>query len=101
MKGRKYPKLEVVKYLYAVREVKYREGGQYVMIQLSEAQDVTWNDWYTTLQGHWMKKGEKRFKLYNLGCVYPLWFGWLGRSTWQMALTNDLYRVIIYIAGSP
>ena len=40
-----------------------------------------------------MKKGEIHFKLFNLDCVEPLWFGWLGQSTWQMALTNDLCEV--------
>ena len=48
IKGGNYPKEEVGKYLYAVREVKSREGRQYVRIQLLVAHDVTWDDWYTT-----------------------------------------------------
>ena len=40
-----------------------------------------------------MKKGEKKIKLFHSYCVDPLYFGWLGRSTWQMALTNSLCEV--------
>ena len=31
-KGRKYPEVEVGKYVYAIREGKYREGRKYVRI---------------------------------------------------------------------
>ena len=55
--GGKYPKAEVGKYVYAVREVQSREVRQYARIQLSVAHEVTWEDWYTTLRGIWMKKG--------------------------------------------
>ena len=54
---------------------------------------MTWNDWYTTLRGCWMKKGDKYLRLFNLGCVNPLCIRWLGRSTWQMSITNDLCEV--------
>ena len=93
IKERKYPEAEIGKYLYAVREGESREGRQYVGIQLSVAHDFSWGDWYTTLQGRWMKKVEKHLKLCNLECVDPLWFGWLGRITWQMMPTDDLCEV--------
>ena len=57
IKGWKYSKEEFGKYLYAVREVKSREGRQYVNIQLSVAHGVTWYDWYTTSRELWTKKG--------------------------------------------
>ena len=41
IKRGKYPKAEVGKYVYAVREGKSREGIQYVRIQLSVAHDAT------------------------------------------------------------
>ena len=44
IKGEKYPKAEVGKNIYAVREGEYREGRQYVRIKLSIAHDVTWGD---------------------------------------------------------
>ena len=49
---------------------------------------MTWDDWYKTLQGQWMEKRDIKLKLFNVDCVEPLWFGWLFRSTWQMALTD-------------
>ena len=90
IKDGKYPEAEVGKYVCAVREVKSIEGRKYFRIQLSVAHDLTWNKWYTTLRGLWMKKGKKHLKLCNSYCVDPIWFGKLGRSTWQMVLTNDL-----------
>ena len=60
------------------------------MIQLVVAYNVTFDYWYTTLRGCWMKTGEEHMKLLNSDCVEPPWFGWLGLSTWQMAITNDL-----------
>ena len=74
IKGGKYPKVEVVQYFYAVREVQSIEEIQYVRIQISIAHDVTWYDWYTILRGIWMKKGGKHLKLCNSECVKPLWF---------------------------
>ena len=90
IKGGKYPDAEVVKYVYAVREIQSLEVIQYVRIQLSVSHDVTWGDWYITLRSRWMKKEEKHLKLFNLECVDPLRFRWLVQSTWQMALTDDL-----------
>ena len=81
IKGGRYPKTEVGKYVYAIREGKSREGRQYVSIKISLDQDVTWDDWYTTLRGHWTKKGEKYLKICNSDCGNPLWFGWPRRST--------------------
>ena len=57
IKGVKYPKAEVGKYVYAVREVPSREGKQYVRIQLSVAHGVIWEECYTTLRVRFMKKG--------------------------------------------
>ena len=65
-KGCKYPKTEVGKYVYAVREGKSRESRQYVSIQLSVAHEMAWDDWYTTLRGLWIKKGDKHLK-FKLG----------------------------------
>ena len=42
IKGGKYADKEFGKYVYTVRKGQYREGGQYVRIQLSVAHDVTW-----------------------------------------------------------
>ena len=72
IKGGKYPEAEVGKYVYAVREGQSRDGRQFVMIQLSVAHNMTWYNWYTNLQGRWMKKVEKQLKLCNLDCVEPL-----------------------------
>ena len=92
-KGSKYPEEEVWKYVYSIRGVQPREVTQYVRIKLSVAHDVTWDNWYTTIRGRWMKKGDKHNKLCNLDCVDLIWFGWVGQSTWNMALTNDLCEV--------
>ena len=46
MKGGKYPKAKVGKYIYAVRE-----GRQYGRIQLAVAHDVTWDNWCRTIRG--------------------------------------------------
>ena len=77
-----YCKVEIsistIQYVYAVREGKFREGKQYVRIQLSVSHDLKWDNWYTTLQFRWMNKVENRLKLCNLECVDPLCFGWLG-----------------------
>ena len=54
---------------------------------------MKWDDWYTTLRGRWTKKEEKHLKLCNSDCVDPLCFGWIGRSTRYMDLTNDLCEV--------
>ena len=82
IRGVKYLEAEVGKYVFVVMEGKYREGRQYVSIQLSVAHYTTCDDYYTTLKGRWIKKGDKHLKLLNSNCVDPLWFGWLGRSTW-------------------
>ena len=63
--GWKIPEAEVGEYIYSVREGQYREGKQHVRIQLSVAHDMTWDNWYTTLRGRCMKKGEKHLKLCN------------------------------------
>ena len=57
IKGGKYPEAEVGKYVYAIREGQSRYVRQYLSIQLLLVKNVTWNDWYTTLLGRWMKKG--------------------------------------------
>ena len=93
IRGGKYPKAEVGKYVYAVREGQSRERRQYISIQLSLAHDVTWDYWYTTLRGNYMNKGEKHLKLFHSDCFEPLWFGWLGRSTCKVMLIDDLYKV--------
>ena len=36
---------------------------------------------------------EEIIKCYNLDCVDPIFLVLLGRSIWQMALTNDLCEV--------
>ena len=93
IKGEKYPEVEVGKYVYAVREVQSQESRQYVRIKLLVDHDVTWDDWYTTLQCLCMKKGENYLKLCNYDFAEPLWFMWLDQITWQMALTNDSCEV--------
>ena len=40
-----------------------------------------------------MKKGEKNLKMCYFECVETIWFGWIGRSTWKMTLTDDLCEV--------
>ena len=72
IKGSKCPETEVGKYIYAIREGKFRDGRQYVRIQLSVAHGLTWGNWYTTLRYRWMNKGGKNLKLCNLKCVDPL-----------------------------
>ena len=37
-----------------------------------------------------MDKGEKHIKLCNTDCEDPIWFGWLGQMTCQIAITNEL-----------
>ena len=54
---------------------------------------MKWDYWYTILRGHWKKKGKKHLNLFNLDCVDPLWFGWLGNITCQMVLTYDICEV--------
>ena len=49
IKGGKYPEVEVGKCVYAVREVQYREGRQYVRIKLLVAHDMARDNWYTTI----------------------------------------------------
>ena len=93
IKGGKYPEAEVGKYLYAFREGQSRKGKKYVRIKLSVAHDKTWDDWYTTIRGHWMNKGEKHLKICDSDCVESLYFGWLGSSTWQMTFTDDICEV--------
>ena len=54
---------------------------------------MSWYDWYTKLRRRWEKKGEKQLKLCNPYCVDPLCFVWIGCSTCQMLLTDDLCEV--------
>ena len=82
IKGGTCSETEVGKYRYTVIEGKNREGRPYVRIQLSIADDVTWDDWYSTLRGSWRKKGEKQLRICSSDFVDPLWFGWIRRNTW-------------------
>ena len=77
IKGGKYPEVEVGKYIYVVRKGQSIEGRQYVRNQLLIAHDVTWNYWYITLLGQWMKRGEKIIKLCNSECIDPICFWWI------------------------
>ena len=65
IKGGKSTKEKDGKHVYIVRDGKSREGRQYVRIKISVAHDVTWEDWYTPLRGHWIKKVEKYLKTCN------------------------------------
>ena len=51
IKGGTYPKSEVGKYIFDVRQGKSIEGRQYFSIQIYIANDLKWDNWYTTLIG--------------------------------------------------
>ena len=63
------------------------------MIQLSVAHDMTWDNCCTTLRGSWKKRVLKHLKLCNSYYVEHLWIRWIVRSTWQMAIIDDLCEV--------
>ena len=36
-----------------------------------------------------MRKGKTHIKPCKSECVNPIWFGWLPRITWKMAMTDN------------